>query len=64
MNRLQLVISDLIEPEQNYTVKGRSIKDNLHSVCKIQEGLKDTTEAVLINLDQSKAFHRVDHRFW
>ena len=24
-NRLQLVISDMIGPEQNYTVKGRSI---------------------------------------
>ena len=26
-------------------------------------GLKDSTEAALINLDQSKAFDRVDHRF-
>ena len=29
-NSLQLVISDLIGPEQNYAVKGRSIQDNLH----------------------------------
>ena len=61
--RLQLVISDLIWPEQNYTVKGRSIQDNMHLVCKILEGLKDDTEATLINLDQSKAFDRVDHQF-
>ena len=27
-NCLQLVIRDLIKPEQNYTVKGRSIQDN------------------------------------
>ena len=31
-NRLQLVISDLIGPEQNYAVKRRSIQDNLHLV--------------------------------
>ena len=62
-NRLQLVISDLIGPEQNYAVKGRSIRDNLHSVRQILEGIKDNTKAALINLDQSKAFDRVDHRF-
>ena len=56
-NRLQLVISDLIGPEQTFAVKGRSIQDNL------LEGIKDDTEAVLISLDQSKAFDRVDHRF-
>ena len=60
---MQLVISDLIGPEQNYAVKGRSIQDNLHMVRKILEGLKDDTEAGLINLDQSKAFNRMDHRF-
>ena len=62
-NRLQLVISDLIGPEQNYAVKGRSIRDNLHLVRQILEGIKDDTTAALINLDQSKAFDRVDHRF-
>ena len=56
-NRLQLVISDLIWLEQNYAVKGRSIQDNL--AREILEGL----EAAMINLDQSKAFDRVDHRF-
>ena len=62
-NRLQLVISDLVGPEQNYAVKGRSIRDNLHLVRQILEGIKDHAEAALINLDQSKAFDRVDHRF-
>ena len=38
-NRLQLVISDLIGPEQNYPVKGRSIQDNFHLVCQILEGI-------------------------
>ena len=41
-------------------MKGRSIQDNLHL---IHEVLEDGTEAVLISLDQSKAFDRVDHWF-
>ena len=61
--RLQLVISDLIGPEQTYAVKGRSIQDNLHLIREVLEGTEDGTEAALISLDQSKAFDRVDHRF-
>ena len=52
-NRLQLVIRDLIAPEQTYAVKGRSIQDNLYLIREIIEGLEDGTEAALINLDQS-----------
>ena len=62
-NRLQLVISDLIGPEQTYAEKRRSIQDNLHLICEVLEEIEDGTEAALINLDQSKAFDRVDHRF-
>ena len=62
-NRLQLVISDLIGPEQTFAVKGRSIQDNLHLIREVLEGIKDDTEAALISLDQSNAFDRVDHRF-
>ena len=62
-NRLQLVVGDLIGLEQNYAVKGRSIQNNLHLIRTILEGIKDDDEAALINLDQSKAFDRVDHRF-
>ena len=62
-NRLQLVISDLIGPEQNYAVKERSIQDNLDLVREILKEIKDDDEAALINLDQSKAFDRVDHQF-
>ena len=53
-NRLQIVISDLVEPEKNSAV---------HFVREVLEGIKDRTEAALINLDQSKAFDRVDHWF-
>ena len=62
-NCLELVISDLIGPEQNYAVKRRSIQNNLHQVREILEGLKDDTEAALINLNQSKFFDRMDYRF-
>ena len=44
-------------------MNGRSIQDNLHLVRQIPEGIEDDSEAALINLDQSKAFDRVDHRF-
>ena len=62
-NRLQLVISDLIGPEQTFAVKGISIQDNLHLIREVLEGIKDDTESALISLDQSKAFDWVDHRF-
>ena len=62
-NSLQLVISDLIGPEQTFAVKGRSIQDNLHLIREVLEGIKDDTEAALISLDQSKAFDRIEHRF-
>ena len=62
-NRLQLVISDLIGPEQTFALKGRSIQDNLHLIREVLEGIEDDTEAALISLYQSKAFDRVDHRF-
>ena len=62
-NCFQLVIRDLIGPEQNYAVKGRSIQDNLQLMCEVLEGLEDSTETMLINLDPSKDFDRVDHWF-
>ena len=63
VNRLQLVISDLIGPEQTYAVKGRLIQDNLHLNHEVLERIEDGTEAALISLNLSKAFDRVDHRF-
>ena len=59
-NRLQLVISDLIGPEQAFAIKGRSIQDNLYLIREVLEGIEDGTEDTLISLDQSQAF---DHRF-
>ena len=60
-NRLQTVLPSLICPEQTCAVKGRTIQDSLYLVRTIVE--KVDGNAVLINLDQSKAFDRVDHAF-
>ena len=62
-NRLQLVISNLIGPELAFAVEGKSIQAKLHLVREALEGIKDSIEAALVNLDQSKAFDRLDHRF-
>ena len=56
-------MSDLIEPKQNYAVKGKSIQNNLHWIPEFTERIEDGMEAALISLDQSKAFDWVDHRF-
>ena len=63
MNRSKIVAGDLIGTEQNYAVKGRSIQNNLHFVLNIIEEIEDDNEASWIHLDQSKAFHRINHRF-
>ena len=60
-NHLQTVLPTLICSEQTCAVKGRTIQDSLHLVRTIVE--KVNGNAALINLDQSKAFDRVDHAF-
>ena len=59
-NRLRTVLPSLICPEQTCAVKGRTIQDSLHLVRTI---IEVDGNAALINLDQSKAFDRVDHAF-
>ena len=59
-NRSQTVLPSLICPEQTCAVKCRTIQDSLHLVCTIIEKVGN---GALINLDQSKAFDRVDHGF-
>ena len=59
-NCLQVGAKDLIELEKIYTVKGRSIQNNLHLVC---ETIEDDTNAELISLDQSKNFDRMAYQF-
>ena len=47
-NRFQIVVGNLIGPEQNYAVQGRSIQSNLHLIREIIEGIEDDTETALI----------------
>ena len=58
-DRLQTALPSLICPEQSCAMKDRIIQDSLHMVRTI---IVDGNTA-LINLDQSKDFDRVDHRF-
>ena len=60
-DRLQTVLPSLICREQICAVKGRTIQNSLHLFRTIVE--KVDRNAALINLDQSKAFDRVDHGF-
>ena len=60
-DHLQTVLPSLICPEQTCVKKGRTIQDSLHLVRMIVEKVDGNAE--LINLDQSKAFDRVDHGF-
>ena len=46
--RLPLVISDLIGPEENYVVKGRSIQDNLHLVREVLDELSRADQFELV----------------
>lgn len=50
-------------PDQTCAVKGQIIQSNLHLIRTMIEGVKDDDKAALINLDLSKAFDRVDHRY-
>ena len=58
-NHLQIVIRDLIGPEQNDPMQGTSIQHNLQ-IHEIIEGIEDITDDALISSNQSKAFERMD----
>ncbi len=64
-NRLALVVEKLVGEAQTCAIPGRSIHDNLHLVRYIIERVsnKPGFGRAMINVDQSKAFDRVDHRY-
>lgn len=61
--RLQSVVGSLLEPEQTCAVRGRTSQSNLDLIRTIIEGVKDDERAAQINLDQTKAFDKVDHQY-
>ena len=62
--RLSRVLDSVIDPDQTCSVPGRSISSNLVLLRDVFNYIEQTDEAaVLISLDQEKAFDRVDRAF-
>ena len=58
------VLSTIIHPDQTCSVPGRSIFDNLTLLRDVLDYVNVTNEpGILLNLDQEKAFDRVDRLF-
>ena len=62
--RLKKVMCSIVHQDQTCGVVGRSIFSNLNLVRDILDMIDKTNEpAILVSLDQEKAFDRVDHDF-
>ena len=62
--RLKKVMSSIVHQDQTCGVVGRSIFSNLHLIRDALDMINKTNEpAILVSLDQEKAFDRVDHDF-
>ena len=62
--RLSRVLDSVVDPDQTCSVPGRSIASNLVLLRDVFHFIERTDEAaILISLDQEKAFDRVDRSF-
>ena len=62
--RLKKVMSSIVHQDQTCGVVGCTIFSNLHLVRDALDMIDKTNEpAILVSLDQEKAFDRVDHEF-
>ena len=62
--RLSRVLDSVVDPDQTCSVPGRSISSNLVLLRDVFHFIERTDEAaILISLDQEKAFDRVDRSF-
>ena len=62
--RVKKVMSSIVHQDQTCGVVGRTIFSNLHLIRDILDMIDKTNEpAVLVTLDQEKAFDRIDHNF-
>ena len=62
--RLKKVMASIVHQDQTCGVLGRTIFSNLHLVRDVLDFIDKTNEpAILVTLDQEKAFDRVDHEF-
>ena len=63
-SRLSRVLDSVVDPDQTCSVPGRSISSNLVLLRDVFHFIERTDEAaILISLDQEKAFDRVDRSF-
>ena len=62
--RLKKVMASIVHQDQSCGVLGRSIFSNPHLVRDTLDFIDKTNDpAIVLMLDQEKAFHRVDHEF-
>ena len=63
-SRLSRVIGSIVHPDQTCSVPGRSIASNVVLIRDVLDYIERTDEtAILVSLDQEKAFDRVDRSF-
>ena len=62
-NKLQLHMSKLIHADQQCSIAGRKIQNNLHTRDIITYTKEKQMQAAIISLDQEKAFDRVAHDY-
>ena len=63
-NRLRTVLAEIVNEDQTCSVPGRSISDHLNLMRDLLDYIDKTDECgILLNLDQEKAFDRVDRDF-
>ena len=63
-SRLSRVLDSIVDPDQTCSVPGRSIISNVTLLRDILDYIERTNEtAILVSLDQEKAFDRVDRTF-
>ena len=63
-SRLAKVLESIVNPDQSCSVPGRSIFSNVTLLRDITNYMQETDEcAILVSLDQEKAFDRVDRTF-
>ena len=63
-SRLSRVLASIVDPDQTCSVPGRSISSNVVLIRDVLSYIERTDEtAILVSLDQEKAFDRVDRSF-
>ena len=62
--RLSCILHRIIEPDQTCSIPGRSIFSNVYLIHDVLDYIEQTDEAaILVSLDQEKAFDRVNRSF-